>query len=158
MLEIILFLFKFFLLFSGLGLIFYFDIKEKIIPDFITLPLIILGLVINYFLTVNLVTYFFAMILGYLIFWLINFVGKLIYKKDVMGGGDAKLMALIGAFVGCKLMLLTIYFSFIFGGVLALFLIIFKLNKKGDYLPFGPIIIIALIFCLIFKGNIPVGI
>jgi len=140
---------KYLFLFSGLLLIFFIDLKKQEIPDLISIPLIFMGLIINFCLGFKfsvLLSYTLAAVLGYLIIWGLNFLAKFYYKKDTIGLGDAKLLALIGAFMGLKTMLMALYFSFILGGILGLALILLKKYRKTDYLPFGPIIICGLIF------------
>lgn len=140
---------KYLVLFSGLSLIFLIDLRKQEIPDLISIPLIFIGLTINFFLAPTpfvFLGYIFAAVLGYLIIWGLNALAKLYYKKDTIGLGDAKLLALIGAFTGLKTMLFALYFSFIIGGILGLALILLKKYRKTDYLPFGPIIICGLVF------------
>ncbi|MFA5878972.1 MAG: A24 family peptidase [Candidatus Margulisiibacteriota bacterium] len=153
--EFLLICLKYFLFCSGLFIIFITDLKQKIIPDLISIPLIFIGLILNLCIAFNLsalLNYSFAAIIGYLIIFSLNLVCKLYYKKDAIGLGDAKLLALIGAFTGLKAMLFTIYLSFILGGLIGLGLIVLKINKKTDYLPFGPIIIVGLIlYWMVFR-------
>jgi len=60
-----------------------------------------------------------------------------------MGGGDIKLMAVLGVWLGWKLLLLTLLESFVLGGVLGVLLIALKIKGRKDYIPFGPFIAIA---------------
>jgi len=60
-----------------------------------------------------------------------------------MGGGDIKLMAVLGVWLGWKLLLLTLLESFLLGGVLGVLLIALKIKGRKDYIPFGPFIAIA---------------
>ena len=138
--------------FSFLIPIFIIDLKKQIIPDYLSYSLIIVGLLINFFIKADLLNIFLAITLSFAIFYLINFFAKLHYKKDALGGGDAKLIAGIGAFLGLKAVLIIIYLSFILGGVAGLILVLFKRKKKESYVAFGPIIIIATcLFLLIHR-------
>ena len=79
--------------------------------------------------------------------WLGFFVGGLIFFVlcvfGGMGGGDVKLIAVIGYFFGLKLTIATVYLSFIFGGVMSLFYIIKRKGGLRGVIPFGPAICLA---------------
>lgn len=60
-----------------------------------------------------------------------------------MGGGDIKLFALIGLFLGWKLTILAMYTSFLIGALLGIILLITKRGKKKDFMAFGPAIAIG---------------
>ena len=68
----------------------------------------------------------------------IALIGTWIFKKEAMGGGDVKLMAGIGAFIGWKGVITTVIMGSFFGLVYALILMIFKGKKGSDAIPFGP--------------------
>jgi leader peptidase (prepilin peptidase)/N-methyltransferase len=78
-------------------------------------------------------------------------LGKLIFKKEAMGGGDVKLMAMIGAFVGWKLILLVFFLAPFFGAVVG---IVVKIREKKDTIPYGPYISIATIIAVLWGEKI----
>jgi len=82
-----------------------------------------------------------AGILGFSIFYLINIFGKITLKKNGIGFGDMKLMFMFGIWLGIKGLLISIYLSFLFSGLICLILIFFKKLKKGQIIPFGPFLI-----------------
>jgi leader peptidase (prepilin peptidase)/N-methyltransferase len=143
--------FKYLLFLSSFLIIFFTDIEEYIIPDVITLPCIVIGLGMAVW-EKNVLNAILGGLYGYCFFVIIAFFAKLYYKKDAIGGGDMKLAAYIGTFWGFRQIVLTTYFSFIVGGVIAVFLILIKKKKRTDYIPFAPAIIIASLFSLAF-GN-----
>ena len=55
-----------------------------------------------------------------------------------MGGGDVKLGAMLGAFLGWKVALLSIFVAVLLGGVLALGLLASRTTGRKDPIPFGP--------------------
>jgi leader peptidase (prepilin peptidase)/N-methyltransferase len=79
----------------------------------------------------------------------IGFFGQLVYKEEVMGDGDAKLMAGVGAFIGWQKVLLAIFIGIVFGAIAGLLLIIIKKINRKDYIPFGPFLSLAS-FIIIF--------
>jgi leader peptidase (prepilin peptidase)/N-methyltransferase len=64
-----------------------------------------------------------------------GFLGSLIFRKEAMGGGDVKLLAMIGAYVGWK----QVCFVYLFSPVLAVpFALYAKLILKAETIPYGP--------------------
>lgn len=145
------------LVFVSLLLIITFtDLDHMIIPDEIILVGLIAALVYQ-LVRITPVDYFDA-IIGLLVgggsFLLIALLSKLILKKEGMGGGDIKLMAMIGATIGWKLTVLTIFLSAYIAAILGGGMILLKIKKKGQYLPYGPFIAIAAIVALYWGNDI----
>jgi leader peptidase (prepilin peptidase)/N-methyltransferase len=69
-----------------------------------------------------------------------------------MGGGDIKLMAALGFLFGMRGTLLLMFLSFVLGGFLSSILILLKIKKRKDYIPFGPFICAAALI-VIFYGE-----
>ena len=61
-----------------------------------------------------------------------------IITKGGMGGGDVKLAAFMGAFLGFQGTLTAFFIAFITGGLYGVFLIMLRKKQKGDEIPFGP--------------------
>ncbi len=76
----------------------------------------------------------------------------LISKEKWMGAGDIGLGALLGAIIGWPLVLISSFFSFFLGAVVGIILMICKISKLKDQLPFAPFLILGL-FITIFWGN-----
>ena len=83
--------------------------------------------------------------------FLLGVVGELIFKKEALGGGDVKLMAMIGAFLGWKMVLLTFFLSPLFGSIAG---IIMKYKFHRDVIPYGPYLAIGAVVSLFFGENI----
>jgi len=92
--------------------------------------------------------------LGFGSLLIVALLAKLLIRKEGMGGGDIKLLGMIGLFLGWKLTLLTLILSIYIGGIFSLFLLLLKLKKKGDYIPFGPFISLAGFISLLWGNNI----
>ncbi len=136
---------------SILIIISFIDIDERIIPDI----LIIIGTVAGFFtsllgFTVSLVDALLGLLLGGGILLVIGLASLLVLKKEGMGGGDIKLMGMIGLFLGWKMALLSLLLSIFLGGIISLFLLITNRKKLGEYIPFGPFISCGTMVALIW--------
>ena len=76
-------------------------------------------------------------------------LGDIIFRKESMGGGDVKLMAMIGAFLGWKIALLSFFIAPFFGGVVG---IIEKIRTKESTIAYGPFIVLGALVSM-FWGN-----
>ena len=122
------------LLATVLLIVTFIDLDHKIIPDMITLPGIVVGILASLLLTpVGIVNAIIGVCLGGGLFFLVA-----ILSRGGMGGGDIKLIAMIGAFLGWKAVLLTIFLSALFGAVVGIGLMVFKKKGRKDPVPFGP--------------------
>lgn len=71
-----------------------------------------------------------------------------------MGWGDAEICFVCGLFLGFKLTIVMMFFSFVFGGIIGVALLLLKKKGRKDYIPFGPFIAIAGIFTVLFGNSI----
>ncbi|MCM8820731.1 MAG: prepilin peptidase [Candidatus Omnitrophica bacterium] len=144
----------------------FIDIDTYLISDVIVLPGIVIGFLcaiffpeMHYDMTrVGSIWYSFTGILvgsGILIF--LAMIGRLLFKKEAMGGGDIKLLAMIGAFLGWKCVFITIFFASLLGTLISLTLIGLKRKKMEDYVPFGPYLGLAAIISVFYKGFLFLG-
>lgn len=120
------------------------DIDTQLLPDSITLPLVWLGLIVNYFgLITDLHSALWGAIFGYLSLWLVFWAFKLITGKEGMGYGDFKLLAALGAWMGWQMLPLIVILSSLVGAVIGIGLIVIKGRDKNIPIPFGPYLAIA---------------
>ena len=78
-----------------------------------------------------------ASFLGFAIFYLLSRIGKKIFNKPVLGGGDAKLSAMIGSWLGIEGLLISIWLAFISAGIFVTLGLILKKLKRNQKIPFG---------------------
>ena len=115
------------------------DIGHKLLPDNITLPLLWLGILMSFFnVFVDLQSSVIGAMVGYMSLWSMFIVFKLITGKDGMGYGDFKLLALLGAWTGWKLIFIIILTSSVVGAVIGVTMILLKRNERSTQIPFGP--------------------
>jgi leader peptidase (prepilin peptidase)/N-methyltransferase len=116
------------------------DLRHYIIPDAISLPLIVVSLLASFLPgdTTPLQSFIGALAGGGALFAM-GWLGKIVFRKgDAMGGGDIKLLAVVGALWGPKIALLTIMFGSIFGTLAAIILMITRRLNQDHHIPFGP--------------------
>jgi leader peptidase (prepilin peptidase)/N-methyltransferase len=116
------------------------DIKHFIIPDVLTIPGLVAAIVVSFFpggLTP--VQSIVGMLAGGGSLLAIGAIGTYVLKKeDAMGGGDIRLMALIGALWGWKIAIGGIVLASFLGSIVGLLLLVFHVLAKDHKLPFGP--------------------
>ena len=115
----------------------FIDLKTTYIPDSISISGIIIGLILSVFRGLVFVSFIGAGT-GVVLILTIIIVGKKVYRKDVMGYGDIKLAALIGAFVGWAGLLLTIMIGSFLGALYGLVQIKRGKLTMESQVPFGP--------------------
>jgi leader peptidase (prepilin peptidase)/N-methyltransferase len=90
------------------------------------------------------------MVVGGGLLWLLAWLSPYLFGKEGMGGGDIKLMAMIGAFLGWKPALLTIMVGSLLGSLVGLTLIGTRVISRQDYIPFGPFLVCGALIALFF--------
>lgn len=144
----------------GLIIATFVDFNFRIIPDEINIGGIILGLIISFIYPrlhatnnnlIGLYRSFLGIIVGGGIIWIFGIAGDFIFKKETMGGGDVKLMAMIGAFLGWELALLTFFIAPVFGAIVG---IIIKLKTKSSLIAYGPYLSLASIVVIFWSDKI----
>ena len=126
------------LLWSSLIVISFIDLDHMIIPDRITLPGIALGLVAGTLLLPRWWDSVVGLLVGGGILYFMAWISPYLFGKEGMGGGDIKLLAMIGAFLGWKPAILTIFFGGLLGAVVGVTLMGVRVITREAYLPFGP--------------------
>jgi leader peptidase (prepilin peptidase)/N-methyltransferase len=115
------------------------DYDHQLLPDDITLPILWLGLIVNYFgLLTTLESAVLGAVAGYLILWAVYWLFKLLTGKEGMGQGDFKLLAALGAWLGWQALPQIILLSSLIGALIGIALIIIKGRDKNVPIPFGP--------------------
>ncbi|MCB1692176.1 MAG: prepilin peptidase [Pseudomonadales bacterium] len=119
------------------------DYDHQLIPDDISLPLMWLGLIVNYFdVIVGFRDAFWGAVAGYLCLWTVYQAFKLVTGKEGMGYGDFKLLAALGAFMGWQMLPLIVILSSFVGAIIGGALIVFGRDRSHP-IPFGPYLAIA---------------
>lgn len=142
-------------LYSSLLVVAGTDLSHKIIPNAITFPGIVLGLIsAGTILPLGLVNGIIGLLVGGGILWLLAWASPYLFGKEGMGGGDIKLLAMIGAFLGWKPAVMTIMLGSFLGSVVGVTLIASKVIRREDYIPFGPFLVCGALVSLFFGQSL----
>ncbi len=161
---------------SSLIVITFIDFDFMIIPDTITLPGILLGVTIGPFYMsalneplpfqlgrfmphawpylISFLNSVIGMFCGALPLLAIGWIWEKLRHEEGMGGGDVKLMGMIGAFLGWKGAFLTIFLGAIVGSVVGITLRMLKLVKRGQLIPFGPFLALGAVVMAFYGPDI----
>lgn len=140
-------LIKFMILTPMLLSAFVIDYRLQIIPNRLNLTIFEIGIIFAFLYGLSDVAITINMLLGMLagggIFLLITLLGGLFYGKEAMGFGDVKLMGALGLYFGLSNIIIITLVSFLIGAILSIILLVTKIKKSDEYIPFGPFIVIA---------------
>ena len=133
----------------------FIDADTQLLPDDLTLPLLWVGLLINLQATfVPLSDAVISAAAGYLSLWSIYWVFKLVTGKEGMGYGDFKLLAALGAWLGCSMLPIILLLSSIVGAIVGICLIVFSKRGRDNPIPFGPYLAAAGMIALLYGKQI----
>jgi leader peptidase (prepilin peptidase)/N-methyltransferase len=143
--------------FASLTLVSFIDLSHRIIPDVISLSGILVGLVISLLHPqMPIKDSLIGALLGGGSLYVVATAYHLVTKREGMGGGDIKLLAMIGAFIGWKGVLFTILCSSFIGSVVGVILMYIFSQADSKYaVPFGPFLSLgAIIYVLVGEALI----
>jgi leader peptidase (prepilin peptidase) / N-methyltransferase len=137
---------------AALIVISFIDIDHQIVPDSISLPAIPIGLISSFILpSIHFSEALIGMFVGGGILYFIAWSYQLITGKEGMGGGDIKLLAMIGAFIGWKGVLVVMFIASASGALVGVLLMLVAHKNMKYAVPFGPFLSIAAIV-YVFNG------
>ena len=137
------------LLVSTLVVITFIDLDHQIIPDVISLPGIVIGFLCSFAIPwVSWSDSLLGILLGGGSLWLVAVLYEFLTKKEGMGGGDIKLLAMLGAFLGWKAILPIIFISSLIGSLVGVPLMLLKKADSKLAIPFGPFLALGAVIYL----------
>jgi leader peptidase (prepilin peptidase)/N-methyltransferase len=140
---------------SALIVITVIDLYHQIIPDVISLPGIGVGLLAS-FITPQIT--FYGSLIGILLgggsLFLVATVYQWLFKREGMGGGDVKLLAMIGSFLGWKAVILTILIGSLIGSIIGISIIVLKGKDFKYAIPFGPFLSLGAVIAFFYGEDI----
>ena len=126
------------------------DIREQLILDIVTLPM--LGLLIIARLFIGTEPFWYYLLGGAVGFLLLLFLA--IVSKGGMGGGDIKLYAAIGVALGPLLAVISLVLTSFVGAIVGIFLLMTGKVKKGQPIAFGPSIFVGTLIAYVYGIDI----
>ena len=150
----------------------FIDIPHRIIPDEISIGGIIVGFILSSIRGINIAPFafsfkpmfqsFLGIIVGggviFLTGWLFDQIYFKLLKKppiggetESMGGGDVKLLAMIGAFLGWQRALMTFFLAPFFGAAIGIYMLV---TKKDHTIPYGPFLALAALISIFWADKI----
>jgi leader peptidase (prepilin peptidase) / N-methyltransferase len=139
------------LLVSALLIVSFIDLSHQIIPDWITYPGTGIGLIFSWLTgTPGWQSSLIGLLVGGGLLWLLAVGYQLLAKKEGMGGGDIKLLAMIGAFLGWQGVLVTLILGSFLGTLAGLGLILIWKKDRTYAVPFGPFLSLGAVIHLFF--------
>ncbi len=161
---------------SSLIVITFIDLDHQIIPDVITLPGMVLGLIVAPFFMQSLagplpfyldrlmphhwphlervINSFIGLVCGAAPLFLLGWIWEKLRHVEAMGGGDVKLMGMFGSFLGWKSALLIIMLGAITGSVVGVALILFGKHEAENVIPFGPFLATGALLTILYGDDI----
>ena len=131
--------FAYFVLSAALIVISFIDLDHRIIPDLISLPGIAVGFLLALFGPLATVKEsLIGLLAGGGSLYLVAFVYEALTKREGMGGGDVKLLAMIGAWLGWKAILFTLFFASLSGTFIGGAVMLIQREGRLYAIPFGP--------------------
>ena len=131
------------------------DLYHQIIPDVISLPGIGVGLLAS--LLIPEITFWNSLVgilLGGGSLFLVATLYQWLFKREGMGGGDVKLLAMIGAFLGWKAVILTILLSSLIGSISGILVMVLKGKDFKYAIPFGPFLSVGAVIALFYGESL----
>jgi leader peptidase (prepilin peptidase)/N-methyltransferase len=145
----------YFIFCAALLAVIFIDLQHQIIPDVISLPGIVLGFgfsFVNPFVTWQ--DAGLGILFGGGSFYLVALTYYLLTKREGMGGGDIKLLAMIGAFLGWQSLPFVIFGSSLLGVVAGVWAMIEQRKGGKTVIPYGPFLAMAALLYLFFRQEI----
>jgi len=128
-----------FLFCSALVVITFIDLEHQIIPDEISLSGIVIGFVCSFFLPWQTwINSLLGILLGGGSLLMVAYGYQWLTGKEGMGGGDIKLLAMMGAFLGWKSVLFIVFASSLIGSVVGVTMMLVQKKDSKLAIPFGP--------------------
>ncbi len=137
---------------SALIVLFVIDLRHRILPNAITLPGIVVGFAFSLFTDPGWQSSLLGIVLGGGALWLMFELWLLIRHEEGLGFGDVKMLAMIGAFLGWRLMLLTLVLASLAGSIVGIALMATGKGGWKSALPLGTFLALAAIVAM-FVGD-----
>jgi prepilin signal peptidase PulO-like enzyme (type II secretory pathway) len=131
------------------------DLRHKLLPDIVTIPLLWIGLLLNiYEIFATLESAVLGVAIGYAFLFLISRGFLLVTGREGLGDGDIKLLAMLGAWGGWQILPGTLLLASLAGFVLAIIYARLSMDESSTF-PFGPAIAFGGILNILYGPSVP---
>jgi leader peptidase (prepilin peptidase)/N-methyltransferase len=139
---------------SALIVLFMIDLEHQILPDVITLPGIGLGVACSLFLPPGPLMSILGVLLGGGLLWAIAEAWFRLRKVEAMGFGDVKMLAMVGGWLGVKMVLVTFVLSSMLGGLIGAALIGSRRADMATRVPFGTMLAVGALVASLYGEDL----
>ena len=131
------------------------DLYHQIIPDVISLPGIGVGLLASLAIPqIDIIDSLIGALLGGGSLFIVATLYQWLFKREGMGGGDVKLLAMIGAFLGWKAVILTILLGSLLGSISGIIIMVLRGKDFKYAIPFGPFLSLGAVIALFYGQDL----
>ena len=131
------------------------DLYHQIIPDVISLPGVGVGLLASLAIPqINFIDSLIGALLGGGSLFIVATLYQWLFKREGMGGGDVKLLAMIGAFLGWKAVILTILLGSLLGSISGIIVMVLRGKDFKYAIPFGPFLSLGAVIALFYGQDL----
>jgi len=138
----------------ALIVLFAIDLEHQILPNVITLPGIVIGFVCSFVVPPGPLMSLAGIALGGGLLWAIAEAWYRLRKVEAMGFGDVKMLAMVGAFLGVKLVVLTFVLSSLIGGLVGAVLVATRRADMATKVPFGTMLAFAALVASLYGDRL----
>jgi leader peptidase (prepilin peptidase)/N-methyltransferase len=139
---------------TALIVLFMIDLEHQLLPNAITLPGIVVGLAFSVVAPPGWVESLLGIVLGGGVLYGIAAAYYLLRKEEGMGMGDVKMLAMVGAFLGWRAVLLTLVLSSFAGAVIGVAMMLLQRGTMRYALPFGTFLAVGAFIAMLFGDAI----
>ena len=141
------------------------DIETYLLPELLTRSALLVGLILRIVLPVlqgngvaaiapSLLDGIIGMTVGILLLEMIGWLGLLVLGKEAMGGGDGKLLAAIGMWLGWQAVLVTLFVGCLLGSAIGIALKLLGGKRWEKPIPFGPYLVLGAVTALFYGSQL----
>jgi leader peptidase (prepilin peptidase)/N-methyltransferase len=134
--------------------LFAIDLEHQVLPNVITLPGLAAGLVLSLAFPPGVLDALLGALVGGGVLWLIGEAYFRYTGQEGMGGGDVKMLAMIGAFLGWKLVLVTLVLSSFAGSLIGVLMLVSRRGGLKHALPYGTFLALGALFASLYGETV----
>ena len=138
-----------------LFLVFVIDLEHRLILRVVIFPAIAIAILGSFFYPgLGVLRALLGGAFAFLFFYLVVIMGRLLFKRGAMGGGDVNLAAFIGLITGFPDVILALIIAISLGGLVSLILILSRVKKLKSYIPYGVFLAMGGLAVVVFGREI----